>query len=627
MAISQESIIGYLDFYEDFKKFCTNGILRYKDLKSAFDRRNKNALHLCAFNKRFDSLLNHSNRDEILEYARHLPHIFNRPRLHLKQIEEVRPAAIVTRIGPESIRHLASHSEHWKGIKANGLVPERLLARILEDDYAIYENIAAKTLVDKLYAMEKAEYEDIIDVIMNSQLAESFLLGGAPQGFFEAMDFLLKGFEDKESSFVHQLQDEAKEKVQNIIDFLVQCKSTRLYRELKREKVINGHLKNTNIFMMDSYYKKVYHLWSILGRKEEMIGFKEEKDLNREYFVYTELILLFSLRYMGFSCNDDEIVLKDDCFDNLEMTSNNWSVILNSVMENKNCITAEIKKKRTIQVEFQNIDLPDTLIYADYGCKKEGKTLIFEKKISNDGQKELAKKLSDGIEKKNQKRWVDSFRTKLFDAMENFSVKSNRISFIPWKDGIPDNYEEAKRTIESLRIKYYENEFDECYVLNITRPNELKNIKDDSLLRSLVSFNPRNQESPKERFVGILPVSLNDVYSFLRLSKILLKSMILLQDEHKFCPQCGSAMLGNLQTGYKCTNNDCELKIINTQCPDCKRRYWYTDYKFPETSKLATDSPGLKILLEETDFGFRNITKLEVTEDGRHKPICPYCKE
>lgn len=624
MAISQESIIGYLDFYEDFKKFCTNGILRYKDLKSAFDRRNKNALHLCAFNKRFDSLLNHSNRDEILEYVRHLPHIFNRPRLHLKQIEEVRPAAIVTRIGPESIRHLASHSEHWKGIKANGLVPERLLARILEDDYAIYENIAAKTLVDKLYAMEKAEYEDIIDFIMNSQSVES-LLNGSHSKFYEAMSFLRKGYEEKESSTVHQLQDKARKTIGQILSYLTQCKSTPLYRKIKKEKDIRGQLKRTNIFMMDNYYKNVYHLWSILGQKEETSEFQGKKELDKEYFVYTELVILFSLQYLGFICDDNEPILKKDCFDNLELQNENWIVKLNSILEGKNRIIAEIRERKSIKINFQNIDLPESTVYADYNCVKQGNSLLFKRKILDNEQKILAKKISEKMDKKIQNDWSKKFQKTLFDEMKKVSVKTEHILFIPWKYDIPDNYEEAKESIQKLQAFPYEDEFNECYILNITRPNELKNITDEALLNALVSFSQRNQNSNKEKFVGIIPVGLNDVYSFMRISKVFLKSMILLQNEQKFCPQCCATLHGNMQTGYTCP--DCGLRINNTQCPDCKKRYWYTDYVFPKTLTFEIDSPGLKILMKETNLGFRNITQLEVTTDGRHKPICPYCEE
>lgn len=622
--ITQESIIDYQDIYKQYISYTHENCFGLQALKKAFDIDNDDAISLCSFNKRFANLLQSNNRDEILKDVKYLPHIFYRPKLHLKQVEEVRPASIVTRIGTESIRHLASHSEHWKGIKANGLIPERLLARILEDDYAIYENVAAKTIVDRLYALEKKEKEDTIDCKMNFTLSESYSQGGERQNFFDAINFLFKGFENSKASTTQQLIEETLAVINTILEYLSKCKSTNLYRYIKKEKEIKGNLKKTNIFMMDNYYKKVYQLWELLGKKEEITDILEKKQLTDEYLIYVELVILFCLKYMGFEPEEaNKNLICNNLFNQCSFTFEDWKITLNTERAKlfDGFITAELTQTKKIPVCFK-IELPDdNSIYQQHKATKSGNKIIFERQLDDNAQNELCNQLQMYIEKKQQGKWKQEFKKTLHDEMMKGSVKKETVLFIPWKYGIADDYKTAKETLRQIG-ELIPSDFDDCYILNITRPNELRNINDEDLLKSLVSYNLRNQESSKIKEFGVIPVTLNDINSFRRISKIFLKNMILLKDEQNYCPQCGSTLKGDKKQGYFCVKQDCNFKILNSQCPDCKKRYWYTDYTPPKTFGLDSESIGMKILLAENALGFKNITIL----NNEHKPECPYCK-
>lgn len=625
--ISQESIIDYQDIYNQFISYCTDGCFDYHDLKRAFDIDNEHSIRLCSFNKKFAHLLQSSNRDEILKDVKYLPHIFNRPKLHLKQVEEVRPASIVTRIGTESIRHLASHSEHWKGIKANGLIPERLLARILEDDYAIYENVAAKTIVDRLYTLEKKEKEDTIDCKMNFNLSESYSQGGERQNFFDAINFLFKGFEKSESSTTQKLIEETLNVINTILNYLSKCKSTNLYRHIRKEKDIKGKLKQTNIFMMDNYYKKVYQLWELLGKREEISEILEIKELKNEYLVYVELIILFCLDYMGFEPETpDETLISCNLLNHCSFVFEDWKITLNTEKAKlfDGLITAEITQKKKIPVNFM-IELPDSDIYQKYRATKIGNQIMFETKLDEKEQEELSNLLQSRIEKKLQGKWKNEFKKTLHDEMMKVSYKKETIMFVPWKYGIADDYKVAKESLNQI-VELIPKGFDECYILNISRPNELRSINDEELLNSMISYSMKNQESSNNSELGFIPVTLNDINSFRRLSKIFLKNMITLKTEQNYCPLCHSKLKGDKIQGYYCIKQDCNFKIFNSQCPDCKKKYWYTDYTFPKVFQLDTESIGMKILLNENDLGFKNITPL-TTVNGTHKPECPYCTE
>ena len=96
-------------------------------LFSAIEDEDSEELHisLCTFSRSYENITSREfDIDKALDYTQRIPHIFYKPKQHLKQVNEIRPAAVASRTGQESIRYLASHSEHWKGIKANGLIPE-----------------------------------------------------------------------------------------------------------------------------------------------------------------------------------------------------------------------------------------------------------------------------------------------------------------------------------------------------------------------------------------------------------------------------------------------------------------------------------------------------------------------
>ena len=626
--VTQESILDYQDIYKQYLSYTHDACFYFQDLKKAFDIENSEAIRLCSFNKKFEKLLQSNNRDEILKEVKYLPHIFYRPKLHLKQVEEVRPASIVTRIGTESIRHLASHSEHWKGVKANGLIPERLLARILEDDYAIYENVAAKTLVDRLYALEKKEKEDAIDCKMSCTLSdELYSFRRERPSFLNSIHFLFKGFENKESSTTQELINETLKIINSILEYLSKCKSTNLYRHIKKEKEIRGTLKKTNIFMMDNYYKKVYKLWELLGKKEEISELLEKKELENEYLLYVELLILFCLNYMGFEPEvAEENLISNNLFNQCSFTFKDWKITLNTERAKlfDGFITAEIVQMKQIAVSFK-INLPDdNTIYQQYKAEKSGNQIIFNQQLTDNEQNELCNLLQVYFDKKQQGKWRQEFRTTLHDEMMKVSVNKETVLFIPWKYGFADDYKIAKETLRQIG-ELIPNGFDECYILNNTRPNELGNINDETFLQSLISYILRNQESSENKDFGIIPITINDINSFRRFSKIFLKNMILVKNEQNFCPQCGSKLKGDKTQGYSCVNQDCNFKIFNSQCSDCKKKYWYTDFLLPETidKDLESESLGMKILINENDLGFKNITVLS----KEHKPECPYCSK
>lgn len=308
-AWSPTLLLDYNSFGRTVENNSIDDSMDQEILFSAIEDEDSEELHisLCTFSRSYENITSREfDIDKALDYTQRLPHVFYKPKQHLKQVNEIRPAAVASRIGQESIRYLASHSEHWKGIKANGLIPERLLARVLEEDLAIYENKAAKTLVDEFMRTVTRLRLETMDCQLQINMDDSHSVSSEQKSYFKAKDALLKGLDDEDLYIQQEILAEQTEKLSKILDLLSECKSTQLYRALRRSAPIRGKLKQTNIFMKDKYYKYVYKLWNLLDGANK-VGIEEiAKPIEDEYDIFCRVLLLFALRYYNFQAEDGQ---------------------------------------------------------------------------------------------------------------------------------------------------------------------------------------------------------------------------------------------------------------------------------------------------------------------------------
>lgn len=66
--------------------------------------------------------------------------IFARPIIHLKDTDELLPVEAVRLINNKTINHIATHSELWDDITSTSIKPLKLMTRVYNDDFCIYEN-------------------------------------------------------------------------------------------------------------------------------------------------------------------------------------------------------------------------------------------------------------------------------------------------------------------------------------------------------------------------------------------------------------------------------------------------------------------------------------------------------
>lgn len=598
-------------------------------LFSAIEDEDSEELHisLCTFSRSYENITSREfDIDKALDYTQRLPHVFYKPKQHLKQVNEIRPAAVASRIGQESIRYLASHSEHWKGIKANGLIPERLLARVLEEDLAIYENKAAKALVDEFMRTVTGLRLETMDCQLQINMDDSHSVSSEQKSYFKAKDALLKGLDDEDLYIQQEILAEQTEKLSKILDLLSECKSTQLYRALRRSAPIRGKLKQTNIFMKDKYYKYVYKLWNLLDGANK-VGIEEiAKPIEDEYDIFCRVLLLFALRYYNFQAEDgqQDVLYKGKLADSVYRFGN-WKA---KVYEEDAGFVLEMSKHNEIQVDLQQFEIADNLLNNVLsGVWYKNGILSVDHALNDKEQETLVSAARVCWPKNKQKTYASEMKQRMYAEFFNYSTTSHKILFVPWKYCLPDNVEQIKETLKIVQSEIPMDCYDECFILTISRPNDVTGVDDASVLQQLLNYGDANEDKGlKQSKIGVIPISLSDINSYRRYTKIFLRHMVALDDTRDICPICGQKLYQN-GNAYECRNTYCQFELIETKCPKCKEKYVFSRYPL---SKLAVtkrvDSIGFKMLHEENRLAFKNITEAVIDEKAEKLiPICPHC--
>ncbi len=471
--------------------------------------------------------------------------------------------------------------------------------------------------------------EENIDCSMQMDIDDGHAVSGEQKTYFHARDILLKGMDDESVAYNQLLLEEQREHITNILEKLSKCKSTPLYRKLKKQKNINGKLKKTNIFMMDKYYKYAYRLSELMLNRQEVNPYESVQSITGEYSLYCKIMFIFALRYFNFTLTNpgDEIFEGENLLDNI-YNYKGWHIALSNYNVNSldvNGFCFEMFVDNPIEVSFGPIYINESIVSRFSDIRVKGSTLSFDRPLNDQEQEELIRELKRSWPK-NKTTWPADFKMKLVAAFHNANKETRKCLMLPWKYLVPDNIEEICQLKMILMDKLKDENFDMIYILTSSRPNEFVNVKDLKVLNGLLTYGKANNETGQmnSRF-GILPIGISDINSYRRYTKILLDHMISLDHERDYCPICGNQLFkGNGVQSNVFSCHICGFEIIDTQCSSCKKKYPYTRYTPPKTTRLKIDNPGFQVISKENELGFKNITEARL-EKGKIYPICPYC--
>ena len=229
--------------------------------------------------------------------------IFSKPIIVLKDSDDVLPVENTRTINQNTLQHLANHGQYVSNITSRGVKPRKLLTRIYEDDYSIYENIIFCNFIDEILSVIKKNRRTLNSLLYASDIIRFNLLEKVNHmNYFLAIGKLHTGY-IRDFSQYFNLSKELLTELSLISHAIHPRLGKPIYQKnLTRSK--NLTLKKTNIFLMQKDYHQVYKTYKyLLGNQpkiEEKIEAIDFDLMRRNYLIYIQILTIFAVGHFNF---------------------------------------------------------------------------------------------------------------------------------------------------------------------------------------------------------------------------------------------------------------------------------------------------------------------------------------
>lgn len=214
----------------------------------------------------------------------HLQTIVDNPRSFIKSVEYLVPAELAKKTGPESVVHLATHSQYVKSVDKKGdVVPSKVLTTEAELDLQIYENRFVMTLLKRLHLYIERRYVYLkhfaalqdTDVLY---LDNHFKLGETDVKTTTTIQMSTPA----EASRALRIElDASLAKVELMRKYVAYFVTSRFMKEdMKGARPVIPPVMQTNMIKSSPDYHAAYQLWLFLN---------EEEHANMEFIVNEEI--------------------------------------------------------------------------------------------------------------------------------------------------------------------------------------------------------------------------------------------------------------------------------------------------------------------------------------------------
>ena len=543
--------------------------------------------------------------------------IGERPKSHLKAVNEVRPIETVKRIGYESIPYLAAHSEDWLARTASGLKPARLFSRVEEDEFQIYENRVVKTLIDLILGfLRKTEKQlrdqrDQLRGIMNSSVQTGSF--GFDVTFQKAVSELMSS--DSKGDEYRSKSLELVEKLQHRAYYLLKryrtLRQTRLYRYLKKARHVSNPLNETNILVLDKYYSVIFKLWKTIHHviapkaieEENKVAFDDTCD---DYQQFCATLCGYAAHVLGFELLENGHYVREN--DYLDLTV---VCVENGLIE----VRLKDVEPRTVVVP-PSTDVPVIKDASRYRITFDGHVLKWPNDITEneiDAFCSLFKtRESRGREQSEEKKKYAALKSLLEEANRSYNLPIvEKLVIIPMAVELEtENRASFKALMESFAEDILESNPGTEIVVALPICNESE--------QKITDY-----AREEGQVVSVLPLTMFDINSFRRLQNMLYRQI--LKMEKASCPNCGGKMRihENRQVCDTCN----QLTLTRTICPnpECRHEYLYMGYDVPDATLLKMQKVNTESFFEwDSLFQYKNIVNMTV-QNGKLRTVCPCC--
>ena len=317
-----------------------------------FDHEIGRTISLCTFFKPEASIYEDGLVTQMTKMMPFFVNIFRRPLIHLREEYIIQDVEAVKRVDRETVKNLFRYPRHWKNVENGVIVPSRLITKIYDDDYCIYENRVFKYVVDKMSGFLATRLRTLSAAMMafNSQVELDPLSGVTHVGYFLAIGKLYAGFASNPDAVGYLIELYKK----SLAPYrTIQSNTNRhVYRLNKRSKPISGAVNKTNILTMHKDYKYVYKMWKLLNPPKSVARdelFKSQILAQQHYEKFCQALALFSANSFRFHGKLKDTVFKKGVVNAQQLFCGDWQLGLafqNIAMLGINAVVLEVSNKK-----------------------------------------------------------------------------------------------------------------------------------------------------------------------------------------------------------------------------------------------------------------------------------------
>lgn len=244
--------------------------------------------------------------DVILNYLPSIKRIFEQPFIHLKEENVIMPIEAVRVINNATLTHTASHSQYWGNIEKGEIRPNKLLTRVYEDNYGIYENLVFCSVVDDVLSFARNNIRFLKELVYTNQTIEINLLERVNHlNYFLALGKLHIGY-SKSFDAYYPVALRCVNKLQFILNTITPRLKRPVYKKNKH-RPRNIKIHKTNILAMHKEYHRIYKLSKALPHacaNDIEITDKDIARLEKDYFFFCQALCLFAIGHFNFTCDE-----------------------------------------------------------------------------------------------------------------------------------------------------------------------------------------------------------------------------------------------------------------------------------------------------------------------------------
>jgi len=348
------------------------------------------------------------------------------PRMSMRYDTELLPTSRVKRYANNYQAHLVAHSECWQQRTVVGIIPKKLMAKISEDEVAIYENIVYVRLIDHLFnylTMYQIRLEEIIDFI-----GEFGRLDGSDKDhryITQLTEDWGRAFENHDVDKLQEQTESTLNDVKNYIRKLAQLRSEKLYLLIPRAAQVPIELKLTNILVHDKNYRRAAKLWRkwLKNSNTERLTPQQILEYKQQSFLYYQDYVGQTLRQifanLGWSLksvkNGDELNHANTFrLSLIQDIKGEWKLYRKDNVIARVIVLSEPLVKEISDTELVNGNF---VLCPENNTLSETDKIVVISPIELHGKEELAGKLQQQIIKTIIQEYLTDFKVKLPTAI------------------------------------------------------------------------------------------------------------------------------------------------------------------------------------------------------------------